>query len=153
MKSLVENAPCVDNYAASYLISRSNMTLTSNCKNNFNNLPSIREAILTRLAYHRFEFENITEWRAINGLPYQISDTGSIKSLKRNKHRLLVPTLSNNKYFYITLTINGKRKGFAVDRLMIMVFHNIPYNKIKKVIHLDNIRHNNQLKNLSYTLW
>jgi hypothetical protein len=129
------------------------MPVISNCKNNFNHLP-FPEAVKARVSCHRFEYIESNEWKTIPGHPdYKVNSSGSVKHLKSygGKPRVLVPTLCNNLYFYITLTVNGKRKGFPVDRLVVMAFYSIPVKNIRKVIHLDGIKFNNQFSNLSYT--
>jgi len=85
---------------------------------------------------------------------YLISSVGRIKSKSSyaGKWRLLVPTVRDNKYLYITLSVNGKRKGFALDRLMTASFNRLDYKKIKAVEHLDGNKLNNRLSNLNAIL-
>jgi hypothetical protein len=93
------------------------------------------------------------EWKPIPGFPnYLISSSGQIKNMNSyaGKPRLLVQTLRNNKYFYVTLTNQSHRKGFPLDRLMIISFFNVCESKIRRVIHLDGMQCNNQLSNLSW---
>jgi hypothetical protein len=125
-----------------------------NC-NNFSNL-SPREAVINRFRYQIYTVGDTIEWKIIPGFPeYKISNYSIVRHEKSfgGKARNLVQTIRNNKYFYVTLTgETGKRVGFPVDLLMVMTFYDIDKNKIQSVIHLDNIKHNNQLANLNFTL-
>jgi hypothetical protein len=127
--------------------------LPSNC-NNFSNLP-IREAVMSRIASLKYTYAGNMEWKIVPGFPeYEISTTGLIRHNKSygGRPRILVQTLRNNKYFYVTLSKDNGRIGYPVDRLMIMSFYNLTIKEIKKVKHVDSIKYNNQLKNLIYTL-
>lgn len=131
------------------------MPVSLNC-NNFSNL-SPREAMMSRYKFQLFTISDDIEWKTIPGFPeYKISSSSIVRHEKSygGKPRNLVQTIRNNKYFYVTLTgMDGKRVGFAVDQLMIMTFNEVPKDKIRNVIHHDKVKHNNQQKNLSYTLW
>ena len=127
----------------------------SNSVTNFSHL-SPREALISMYQYLSFSLQEVREWKIIPGYPnYEINSAGKIRSNHSygGRARILSPTLRNNRYFYVSLSAEGNRVGFPVDKLMIMAFHNIPKEEIRKVIHHDNIKHNNQLNNLSFVLW
>lgn len=133
---------------------KENIEKKRNC-NNFRNLP-IREGLLMRMYYHQSNFEREETWIPLPGYDsYLVSSNGRIKHLISfgGKPRMLVPTLRDNKYFYITLTVKGRRKGFPVDRLVIMAFSSVNYQDIRIVKHVDGQRHNNQLGNLKFEVW
>ncbi len=131
------------------------MNVSLSC-NNFSNL-SPREAVISRYKFQLYAVKGNIEWRTIPGFPeYKISSSSIVRHEKSygGKPRNLVQTIRNNRYFYVTLTgMDGKRVGFAVDQLMVLTFYEIPKDKIRKVIHHDRIKHNNQLNNLGYTIW
>jgi hypothetical protein len=130
------------------------MNNSSGC-NNFNNLP-IRESIIARFEYQRYSSQSTNiEWRkCIDHPDYEISNSGLIRHTKSygGEKRVLIQTLRFNKYLYVTLSVNGKRKGFAVDRLLLSTFNNIPYAAIRKVFHSDCCLQNNCIENLSFKL-
>ena len=127
----------------------------TNC-NNFNNL-SPREQWLARADFQKYNIVEDADWKTVPGFPeYRISTSSIVLHEKSygKKPRRIVQTIRNNKYFYVTLTTpDGIRVGFPIDYLMIMTFYDIPKSRIRKVIHRDDVKHNNQLKNLSYILW
>lgn len=123
--------------------------------NNFSNLP-MREGLLKRIQYSRIGHNTLETWASLPGYDdYMVSSRGSVQHLRSygGKPRLLIPTLRENKYFYITLSLNGKRKGFPVDRLVIMAFYSVEYSCIRNVLHVDGLKHNNALGNLRFEVW
>jgi hypothetical protein len=123
--------------------------------NNFTNLP-MREGLLKRIQYSRIGHNTLEIWASLPGYDdYMVSSRGRVQHLRSygGKPRLLIPTLRENEYFYVTLSLNGKRKGFPVDRLVIMAFKCIGYSSIRIVKHVDGLKHNNQLSNLAFEIW
>jgi hypothetical protein len=123
--------------------------------NNFSNLP-MREGLLKRIQYSTIGHNTLESWASLPGYDaYMVSSWGRVKHLRSygSKPRLLIPTLRENKYFYVTLSLNAERKGFPVDRLVIMAFNCIRYSSIRSVKHVDGLEHNNQLTNLVFEIW
>jgi hypothetical protein len=124
--------------------------LQTNC-NNFNDGP-IWEAVRKRWEYQKYQLKDDGEWRPIPGFEnYELNSCGVIRNKKSyaGSTRTLVQTLRNNKYFYVTLTNSeGKRVGYPMDRLMAITFFGKNSKCIRTVIHIDHIKHNNQLSNL-----
>lgn len=93
------------------------------------------------------------EWRAIKGYEdlYMVSNTGLIKSLHWGKEKLLKQVIRNNNYpyYFVGLLKDGKRKYFAVHRLVAMMFIPNP-NNYKQVDHLDGNKLNNNVENLEW---
>jgi hypothetical protein len=111
-------------------------------------------------------FNNMKEiWKDIKGYEglYKISNLGRVKSLKRmrllnNKNpnvyrpvneRILKPVLDSDGYYHIAIYKNGVQYNFQVHAMVWRTFKNIDYDKIKfKIDHIDNIKINNNIKNL-----
>jgi hypothetical protein len=102
------------------------------------------------------------EWKVIpetNGM-YEASSWGRVRSVDRIvmhsksgfltiKGRILKMTLSNERYYYITICINANRVKHNVHVLIAKAFKGIrPYGY--HVDHGDRNRQNNHIKNLSY---
>ena len=81
---------------------------------------------------------------------YQISNLGNVKSLKRNKIRIL--KYSNNNLFYSTVCLvnyNNKKSTKSIHRLLAIHFINNPENK-KCVNHKNGIKNDNRIENLEW---
>lgn len=105
------------------------------------------------------------EWRPIEENPvYFVSNLGRIKSIDRpiwckvnnsysiRKGGMMIPNNQNSKkYWRISLSINknGKRKMFAVHRLVAKAFIPNPKN-LPQVNHIDGDRNNNRVENLEW---
>ncbi len=124
--------------------------------NNFGHLPP-REALISLYNCYKYSLVENAEWREIPGFPgYEISSAGQVRNLKSygGKPRVLIPTLRFNKYFYVTLTSNEKKRiGIAIDRLMGIAFKDMQFKELRKVIHIDDYRYNNQIVNLRFITW
>lgn len=104
-------------------------------------------------------------WKDIPGYEgmYQISNTGRVKSLSRErkcnrnsvatvKERIKPHFVNKKGYCQIGLCKNGKRTGFHVHRLVAMAFIPNPYNK-KTVNHIDGNKSNNNVENLEWATY
>lgn len=93
------------------------------------------------------------EWKPIKDYEdlYMVSNTGLIKSLHWGKEKLLKQVIRNNnyQYYFVGLLKNGKRKYFAVHRLVAQEFVDNPYN-YTQVDHLDGDKLNNNANNLEW---
>lgn len=88
------------------------------------------------------------QWKPIKDYPrYYISNKGRVYSFKHNK--LLALNEQKNKYFYVHLWDNGKRKSFRLHRLIASNFLENPHNK-PIVHHIDGNRYNNDVSNLMW---
>ena len=94
-------------------------------------------------------------WKDINGYEglYQISNLGSVKSLKDNHgnytEEIRNGTPNNKGYLIIDLYKNGKRKHYSIHRLVAQAFIPNPDN-LPIVNHKDENKENNNVDNLEW---
>ena len=101
-------------------------------------------------------------WKNIKGYEgfYQVSNMGRVKSLERTfidksgrkrtiKERILKQAAWSTGYLSVVLSTSGKRKMFAVHRLVCKAFHEKPDNK-PCVNHIDENKTNNCASNLEW---
>ena len=88
-------------------------------------------------------------WKDIPGYEglYQASNLGRIRSLKRNKVRILKPCRNKNGYYMVNLYRNNVSKVSSVHRLVWLVF-NGPVPEGLQINHRDEDKANNALLNL-----
>ena len=89
-------------------------------------------------------------WKSIPGFEgiYEVSNLGSIKSLKFNKEKIL-KTYESNGYRKIDLWLDKHKRKYYVHRLVASAFLNLDLNdEISIVNHIDGIKNNNNLNNL-----
>ena len=93
------------------------------------------------------------EWKPIKDYEdlYMVSNTGVIKSLHWGKEKVLKQVIRSNnyQYYFVGLLKNGKRKYFAVHRLVAQAFINNS-NNYTQVDHLDGNKLNNNANNLEW---
>ena len=98
------------------------------------------------------------EWRDVVGYEglYQVSDQGRVKSLERKnclgrtvKERILKSRTNRYGYMEVNLCAGGKRKVFAVHRLVCQAFHENLDNK-PQVNHLNEDKKDNRACNLEW---
>jgi hypothetical protein len=96
-------------------------------------------------------------WKDIKGYEgdYQVSNQGRIKTLKKQVGRketekIMSPSITYQGYSRITLIKNGKRKMYAVHRLVAEAFIPNTYNK-PIVDHINGERSDNRAENLRWT--
>ena len=91
---------------------------------------------------------------------YQVSNLGRVKSLERYvnhkrykkqliKERIIKPTLSFDKYYYVGLYKNGNVKNVTIHRLVCLSFLQ-KTNKKKEVNHKNGIKTDNRVENLEW---
>ena len=80
---------------------------------------------------------------------YQVSDTGLVKSLRNNKHRILKSCATRHGYLLITFSINKKRKAHTVHRLVLNAF-TPKSEKNLQCNHKDGNKLNNRISNLEW---
>jgi hypothetical protein len=88
------------------------------------------------------------EWKDIIGYEglYQISNTGKVKNIKRNK-LLKTPINKGSGYYYCTLHKDGKYQFKLIHRLIAQHFL-LRWNSKLQVDHINNCRTDNRLENL-----
>lgn len=80
---------------------------------------------------------------------YKVSNLGNVKSLSKNKEKLLAQTDNGSRYLYVDLFKNNKRSRIYVHRLVAEAFiDNI--NNEPCINHIDKNRHNNKIDNLEW---
>lgn len=108
------------------------------------------------------EFMSQERWVDIKGYEglYQVSNWGNVKSLERDiiykngkkrtvSERLLSPLKNMNGYLFVVLVKNGIKKNLRVQRLVLCSFLNDSLTTELHVNHLNEIRTDNRLDNLS----
>ena len=93
-------------------------------------------------------------WKPIQGYEgnYEVSNYGRVRSL--NYHlaglpRIIKPTMTVNGYLYVSLSKDGKRKTFAVHRLVAMAFVANPRG-LPEINHRDEDKTDNCAWNLEW---
>ncbi len=100
----------------------------------------------------------VEEWVDVHGYEgfYQVSSFGRVKRFKRkncnNQHKydsILKPKFNKKGYLSVSFHVNGKVKGFRINRLVGCMFIPNPDNK-PEVNHKDGIKINNRKNNLEW---
>ena len=80
---------------------------------------------------------------------YEISEAGTVRSLKYHEPRLLKPQSLNRGYQIVSLHVHGIPKQLTVHSLVLLTFVG-PRPEGQCIRHLDNDPANNNLDNLVY---
>lgn len=91
------------------------------------------------------------EWKQIEGYEkdYEISSFGQIKSVKNGVDKFMRAVARYRDYPRVSLSKEGKQKGFAVHRLVAIAFIDNPENK-PHINHIDGNKKNNHVSNLEW---
>lgn len=100
----------------------------------------------------------IEEWRPFVGWPYEVSSFGRVRRTQpgaRNNPgtkvgRILSQCLSRDRYLWVVLCRDGRKKMISVHRLVCIVFHGDPIPGKDIARHLDGDRFNNVPENLAW---
>lgn len=96
---------------------------------------------------------NHEEWLSVPGFEglYEVSNTGKVKSLKKNGHKELILKQYFDRYGYLKVYLykNKKPHYLTVHRLVALAFIPNPENK-NTVDHIDCNRANNRVDNLRW---
>lgn len=90
-------------------------------------------------------------WKAIDGYEeYLVSNFGRVKSMKRNKEKILKPVKDKKRgYLHVCLSKNNKGCNFLIHRLVAQAFLDNCRN-YPQVNHKDENKENNCIDNLEY---
>lgn len=94
-------------------------------------------------------------WKDIEGFEgkYAVSNLGNVKSLNyrhTGKEKILSPFKTWKGYLRVNLCRNGKRKNYAVHRLVLSTFNPVDDSESLQVNHIDEDKSNNRLENLEW---
>ena len=78
---------------------------------------------------------------------YEVSNLGRIKNKKTN--HIIIPEKEEKGYQRLSIRVNGKKKHYAIHRLVAIAFIPNPLNK-PQVDHIDNDNSNNKVSNLRW---
>ncbi len=97
------------------------------------------------------EPEEKEEWKEIEGFSdYQISNLGRVKSLKRNKEKILKAVDGSRHYLYISLYSLNKKSTYTIHRLVLKAFKLIDDFELLQCNHIDGNKQNNSIDNLEW---
>lgn len=100
-------------------------------------------------------------WKAIEGYVgfYEVSNTGKVRSLRRNvkgngvftykEPKLLRQSISRG-YKYVSLCSRRRIKCCSIHRLVLNTFGPVRPSHVYEVGHLNGIRHDNRIENLAW---
>lgn len=88
-------------------------------------------------------------WKDIKGYEgfYQISDEGTVRRILKDRTRDI--KCREGKYYTVNISKHGKKKTFAVHRLVAETFLERPEGYLE-VNHKDGDKHNNRVENLEW---
>lgn len=94
----------------------------------------------------------IEEWRPVNGVAYQVSNLGSVRSQKRKGTPGKVLRASSSRgYIHVTLSVGGAKITRTVHQLVARAFLGAPLPR-QQVNHINGIKDDNRASNLEWAL-
>lgn len=88
------------------------------------------------------------EWETVQEYDrYEVNALGEIRH--KNRKRILKPRSNPGGYLYVSFNINGKRRNYAVHRIVASAFIDNP-DRLPEVNHKDHNRQNNNVDNLEW---
>lgn len=90
-------------------------------------------------------------WKDIQGYKgyYQVSNLGNVRSMNSNNRRNLVFWKNNKGYLWVDLSVNNKKRHYAVHRLVANTFLENK-NNFPCVNHKNEIKTDNNVENLEW---
>jgi len=90
----------------------------------------------------------MTEWRAIPGWPYSVSDCGDVRNDRTG--RILRPEILKRGYHRVTFSLDGKTQRFSVHQLVCKIFNGEKPKGATLARHLDGMTDHNWPSNLAW---
>lgn len=93
------------------------------------------------------KYQSDTYYKIPNYNTYYINRNGNILSFKKNKKKILKPSINKDGYERVCLIENKKNKNFFIHVLSAITFLN-EYKESLEVNHINGIRNDNRVENL-----
>ena len=95
--------------------------------------------------------EQSEQWRPVSNAngKYEVSNLGNVRSLQRNKVRLMPVTMQHHGYRAFMIHVNNKAQCRKVHREVALAFIPNP-NNLPEVNHIDGNKENNHVSNLEW---
>jgi len=90
-------------------------------------------------------------WKWVEGYEdlYEVSSTGELKSYRKKAPYIMKKPIMTSGYYYITVSVEKRRKNLSVHREVAKAFIPNPEGK-REVNHIDGNKLNNHVSNLEW---